>query len=111
MITKKWGAKFQLVLPNMHRRNAAEQAIRTFKAHFLAILAGMAASFPRYLWDLLIPQAEMTPNFLRQATMNPKISAWEYFDSLFSYDSTPMGPSGRRVIVHLKPDTRNLWDF
>jgi hypothetical protein len=38
--------KLQLVPPHVHRRNAAERTIRTFKDHFLAILAGTAASFP-----------------------------------------------------------------
>ena len=41
-ITKKWKANHQLVLPNTHRSNAAERAIRTFKAHFLSIFAGVA---------------------------------------------------------------------
>ena len=53
--TDKWKADFQLVLPNIHRRNAAEQAIRTFKSHFLAILTGVAPDYPRNMWDLLIP--------------------------------------------------------
>ena len=34
-IKNKWNAKYQLVPPHTHRRNAAERAIRTFKAHFL----------------------------------------------------------------------------
>ena len=34
LIGDEWGAKFQLVPPNIHCRNAAERAIRTFKAHF-----------------------------------------------------------------------------
>ncbi len=40
-ITLKWKATFQLVLPDMHHRNRVECAIRTFKDHFLAILAGV----------------------------------------------------------------------
>jgi hypothetical protein len=68
-------ATFQLVPPDMHHRNRAERAIRTFKDHFLAILAGVDAAFPPYLWDLLLPQAELTLNLLRQATLNPRISA------------------------------------
>ena len=47
--------KYQLVPAHIHRRNAAERAIRTFKAHFLAILAGVVEDFPKYLWDLLLP--------------------------------------------------------
>ncbi|KAL7531241.1 hypothetical protein ACHAWF_011470, partial [Thalassiosira exigua] len=110
-ITKEWGHKFQLVPPNMHRRNAAERAIRTFKAHFLSILSGVAPDFPRYLWDLLVPQAEMTLNFLRNASANKRMSAWEYFAGPFDYDATPLGPLGSRVIAHHKPNVRKSWDF
>jgi hypothetical protein len=67
-ITFKWNAKFQLVPPDMHRRNRAERTIRTFKEHFLAILAGVDAAFPPYLWDLLLPQAELTLNLLYVAS-------------------------------------------
>ena len=63
-ITEKWKVKYQLVPPDMHRRNAAERAIRTFKAHFIAILAGVDDDFPSNLWDKLVPQAEMTLNLL-----------------------------------------------
>ena len=63
----------------MHRRNAAESAIRSFKAHFLAILAGVASDFLRNIWDLLLPQTEMTLNKLRQAAPDPVTSAWDFF--------------------------------
>ena len=75
----KWKATFQLVPPDMHRRNRAERAICTFKDHFLAILSGVDAAFSPYLWDLLLPQAELTLNLLQQATINPPISAWDFF--------------------------------
>ena len=58
-IKEVWGVQFQLVPPHIHRRNAAERAIRTFKAHFISILAGVSGSFPQYLWDLLLPQIDM----------------------------------------------------
>ena len=41
-ITKKWNANYQLVSANTHQSNAAERAIRTFKAHFLSLLAVVA---------------------------------------------------------------------
>ena len=47
-IQNRWKFQFQLVPPDMNRRNAAERAIRTFKSHFIAILAGVALDFPRY---------------------------------------------------------------
>ena len=78
-MTDKWGVEFQLVPPDMHRGNTAERAIRSFKSHFLAILAGVASDFPRNLWDLLLPQTEMTLNMLRQAAPDLAISASDFF--------------------------------
>ena len=54
VITETWNAKYQLVPPDVHRRNTAERAIRTFKAHFIAILAGVDVTFPAFLWDQLL---------------------------------------------------------
>ena len=61
-IKEKWGAKFQLVPPDVHRRNIAERSIRTFKENLLAILSGISDSFPNYLWDWLLTQTELTLN-------------------------------------------------
>ena len=55
---------FQLVPPGMHRRNAAERAIRTFKNHFIAGLCSVDKDLPLHLWDRLLPQAELTLNLL-----------------------------------------------
>ena len=110
-IKEDWGVDFQLVPPNNHRRNLAERAIRTFKAHFLAILAGVSSSFPMSLWDLLLPQTELTLNLLRQATAEPTKSAWEYFNGPFNYDATPLGPLGFDVLIHQNAGVRNSWDF
>jgi hypothetical protein len=54
----------ELVPPGCHRRNAAEVAIRNFKAHFLSVLTGTAINFPPSLWDKLLPQTEITLNLL-----------------------------------------------
>ena len=40
------GVDFQLVPPHVHRRNAAERAIRTFKNHFIAGLCSTDKAFP-----------------------------------------------------------------
>ena len=47
VIKKKWNTNYQLVPPNTHQSNTAERAIHMFKAHFIAILAGVAHDFPR----------------------------------------------------------------
>ena len=44
--------------PKIHRRNAAERAIQTFKNHFLAGIATYNPKFPINEWDRLFQQAE-----------------------------------------------------
>jgi hypothetical protein len=78
-ITFMWNATFQLIPSDIHHHNQAERSIPTFKDHFLAILAGVNAAFPPYLWDLLLPQAELTLNLLQQADLNPRISELDFF--------------------------------
>ena len=52
--------QFQLVPPHMHRINAAERYVRTFKNHFIAVLCTVEPLFPLYLWERLLPQVTMT---------------------------------------------------
>jgi hypothetical protein len=65
----------QLVPPHNHQANAAEQAIATFKEHFIAALATVNQLCPLQLWDEFLPQVELTLNMLRFSRCNPKISA------------------------------------
>ena len=95
----------------MHQSNADEQAIHIFKAHFIAILAGVAPSLPINLWDLLLLQTEVTLNLLRQATLKPSRSAWAYFHSPFNYNTTLIGPLGCDINSHKNTGTRHSWDF
>eukprot|EP00956_Cyclotella_meneghiniana_P014655 scaffold22070_cov44-Cyclotella_meneghiniana.AAC.1 len=87
----------ELVPPGCHRRNAAEVAIRNFKAHFLSILAGTADDFPLQLWDKLLPQAEITVNLLRQSNATPNISAYAHMNGPFDYNKMPLAPLGCNV--------------
>ena len=99
-IVEDWCATYQLVPPNIHRRNIAERAIRTFKAHFSSVLAGVDTTFPKFMWDNLLVQTELTLNLLRQATINPSMSAWEYFNGDLDYTSTPLVSIGCNIITH-----------
>jgi hypothetical protein len=103
------GCKYQLVPPHVHRRNRAERAIRTFKDHFLTILARVAPPYPKDRWDLLLPQAELTLKLLRPSN-NPLLSTWESLFGTYNFDATPMGPAGCRVLIHNKAAIRRLWD-
>jgi hypothetical protein len=100
---------FLLVPPGVHRRNAAERAIRTFQNHFIAGLCSTNEDFPLHLWDVLIPQAELTLNLLRSSRSNPKLSARAHVNGQFDYSRTPLGPPGCRVLAHVKPDDRTTW--
>ena len=108
-IKDKWVVDFQLVPPNIHRINAAEQVICTFKAHLLAVLLGSAPDFHQFLWDLLLVQTEMTLKSLHQSTFNQTISYWEYFDSPFKCDATTLGPLGMNVIIHKRASRCHSW--
>ena len=110
-VTDIWSATYQLVTPNVHRSNIAERAIRTFKAHFLSILAGIPPSFPNYLCEKLLPQTELSLNLLRQSTIAPLLFAWETFNGPFNFDATPFGPIGCRFLIHNKPSTRASWAY
>ncbi len=90
----------QMVPPDTHRQNLAEQAIQTFKSHFLAILAGVNPSFPMMLWDRLVPQAVLTLNLLRQAKADPKMSVYEFVHGKMDYNKMPLAPLGCAVQIH-----------
>ena len=100
---------YQLVPPGLHRRNAAECAIRTIKIHFIAGLCSVDNHFPLHLWDKLLPQAETTLTLLRGSRINPKLSAYAQLHGTFDYNRTPMAPPGIRVLVHVKPQDRTIW--
>ena len=106
VITQTWKANFQIVTPDVHRRNAAEHAIRTFKAHFLAILVGFHSDLPSSLWDTLLPQTELTLNLSLQATLAPDLSGWEYYNGPINYDATPFSPVECFFAIQNKPGTR-----
>ena len=101
--------KVELTPADMHRRNAAERAIQTYKGHFISILAGVSDSFPLNQWDELIPQTVLTLNLLRQANVAPNISAYAYHHGSFDYNRMPLAPMGCEVQFHIKPSRRKTF--
>jgi hypothetical protein len=104
---QKYNVAFQRVPPHVHRRNAAERAIQTWKNHFCAGLATCDPKFPLLEWDLLMPQAELTLKLLRASKRQPKLSAYACLNGPFDFNKTPLAPPGTRVIVHITPDQRS----
>ena len=88
-------------------KNIAEISIRTFKAYFLVILAGVDPDFPKYMWDNMLAQTELTINPLSQETLNPRMSAWEYYNGIFDYSATPLGSLGCKIMIHKTSNTIN----
>ena len=62
------------------------------------------------MWYNLLVQTELTINLLWQAILNPRMSAWEYFNSDFDYTATPLGPIGCKIIIHTTSNKRKSWD-
>lgn len=99
---KKSNVKFQLVPPHLHRRNAAERAIRTLKNHFIAGMCTCDTRFLASYWDKLLPQALITLNLLRSARRNLSLSAHAAIFGQFNFNATPLAPPGTKVVVHHK---------
>ena len=103
------GNTVELVPPDMHRRNAAERAIQTWKGHYISILSGVADEFPIQEWDELIPGAVITLNLLRPANVAPNVSAYAYHHGQFDYNRNPLAPLGCALQFHNKPGKRKSW--
>lgn len=100
---------FQLVPPHVHRRNAAERAIGTFKEYFIAGLSSTNKLFPMHLWCQLLPQATITLNLMRKSRLYPLLSAHNQLHGVLNYDRTPLAPPGTKVLIHEKPQVRGSW--
>ena len=105
----KVNCTLQHVSPDTHRCNLAECAIRAFKNHYLAILAGVDKNFVIYLWDRLAPQAVLMLNLLRQAHATPAMSAYESINGKFDYNSLPLVLLGCAVQMHEAPGHQKTW--
>ena len=98
--------KYKLVPPENHQQNLAEREIQTFKAHFIAILAGIGDKFPLSMWCYLLEPTELTLNLLRQSKIVPKISAYVHIHRLHNYMKKPLAPLGCAIHAHVKPEDR-----
>jgi hypothetical protein len=99
----------QLIPLHNHQVNAAEQAIATFKEHFIAALATMDMHCPLQLWDEFLPQVELTLNMLRFSRWNPNKSAnYEVYGS-FDFNKTPLAPLGTKALIYDDPESRASW--
>jgi hypothetical protein len=102
----KYNVQFQRVPPKVHRVNAAERAIRTFKNHFVTMLCSVDSRFPLDLWDRLLPQATLTLNLLRSSRIHPSLSAYASLYGNFDFNRTPLAPVGTKILAHVNAAER-----
>ena len=113
-IYERWSGWLQLVPPYLHRRNAAELSMRTFKDHFIVGLCITDKNFPIHLWDWLILQATTTLNLLHISYINPHIFSEAQLNGPFHFIQMPLPPHlppRTKVIVYSKPSNWRTWDY
>ncbi len=101
--------KLQVVEPHNHRVNAAERAIQTFKAAFIAALATTDSAFPLQLWDCLTPQVKDTLNMLRTSRVEPTKLAYEILNGAYDWNRYPLAPLGCKAVVYEDGNTQGSW--
>ena len=111
IIRDEYKMETELVPTGCHRRNAADVAIRNFKAHFLSVLKGTAEGFPPSLWDRMLPQAEVTVNLLRQSNAAPSVSAYSHLSGPFNYNKMPLASMVCKFQVHENIYNRGTWAY
>ncbi len=101
---------YKLIPPGQHRHNQAEQAIQTFKAHFISILACVDDKFLLSLWCHLLKPTEFTLNLLHQSRVASKISAFVHVHGTHNYMQKPFALISCAVQTHVKPINCLSWD-
>ena len=101
--------KYQLAPPINHRGDNAERAIQTFKNHFIAVLCSVDKDSHLKLRDILLHQATISLNFLRQSRILPHLSAYTHIFGEFYYNRTPLAPPGTRILIHNRPNDIASW--
>eukprot|EP00804_Cyclotella_cryptica_P003026 CCRYP_006029-RA/>CCRYP_006029-RA protein AED:0.43 eAED:0.43 QI:0/0/0/1/0/0/5/0/250 len=77
LFIKENNVKLQYTPPDVHQTNPAEQAIRTWKNHFIAIRTGASPTCHLPNWCKDLEQMDIMLNMIRPWTTNPKLSAYE----------------------------------
>ena len=70
--------KYQSVPSSNHRENNAERSIQIFKNHFVLGLCSVDKDFHLQLWEIILHQAKISLNFLRQSITLPQLSVYAH---------------------------------
>ena len=72
--------KYQLVPPSNHRAKNEERTICTSENHFIVVLCNVDKDFRLPLWYILLQQATISLNFLRQSRISAYTHIFREFD-------------------------------
>ena len=101
--------EYELVPKGQHRRNIAEKAIQTWKAHTIGVLSGLPDSFPLFLWDEMLPQLDMQVNMLCFSIVSPTVCSWTVLKGTHDFNCHPLAPLGIEMHMLEQPDKRKTW--
>ena len=99
----------ELVPKGQHRRNLAERALQTWKAHIIGYLSGVTDNPPLGLWDKLLPQLDMQVNLLRFSNIHPKVCSWTVLNGAHDFNRHPLAPLGLEIQMLENHDKRKTW--
>ena len=92
---------YQLLLPHIHRRNTAKQAMETWKDNFFGVLFSTDSNLPLHIWGQLINQVDIPLDMLRPCNQNLQMPEYTVLEGAFGFNKTPMDPPGTKVIIHV----------
>ena len=114
VLINKCSAKMKAIIRKMcqlkilqsycHRQTSLMLLLNISRRIFYSFLAGVDDYLPKFLWDKLLLQAELTVNLLQQANVNAKLSAHSYLCSPFEYNHFSWTMLGYAIQVHIPPD-------
>jgi hypothetical protein len=95
------GIQLQVVPPDdrLHRRNNAERAVQTGKAHIISAIATCNKKFPIDAVHLILPQCELTLNLMRESDIKG-VSCWERLRGPFDTSRHSIYPIGTSCAIY-----------
>ena len=100
---------FQLITPQVHRRNAAERANQMYKNHLITELCTCDSRVPVREWNRIVLQASLTINHLRFSRRNQSSSAYAGIFGEFDFSSNPLASPGTKALIRIKPSNRHTF--
>ena len=74
------------------------------------VMSSTHPDFPLSQWCKIFEQDKITLNLLCPSRINTKLSAYAQFFGAFNYQKKPLPPPGMKVLSHILPINRRLFE-